>query len=161
MPSAWRLLALLVAVAACASAERDDDRASRPLIWAAGEGDDAAVRELLAQGADVHQTSKDGESVLHVASIRGSLETARALLAAGAAPDARTPPGQTMYMTPSMWALYHGHAELVELLLEAGADPTAENEHGKSLLVMSQEAQQPVIEAMLKRYIERRLEQNG
>ena len=128
----------------------EEDRERWPLIFAAGEGDAKTVKSLLDSGVDVHQRSKDGESALHVAAIRGSMETAQHLLRAGALVDARTPRGGTLHMTPTMWALYHGHAELVELLLRAGADPNAEDENGKSLLVMAQEARQPAIEAMLR-----------
>ena len=39
---------------------------------------------------------------------------------------------------------------MVEMLLEAGADPTATDENGKALLTMAQEAQQPKIVAMLE-----------
>jgi len=128
----------------------EDDRERWPLIFAAGEGDAKTVKSLLDSGVDVHQRSKDGESALHVAAIRGSLETAQHLLRAGALVDARTPRGSTLHMTPTMWALYHGQTELVKLLLSSGADPNAEDENGKSLLVMAQEARQPAIEAMLR-----------
>ena len=90
---------------------------------------------MLASGAaDVHQTSKDGESALHVAAIKGSLDTARALLDAGAEVDARTPPGSTIYMTPTMWATYHGHSEFVEMLLDAGASVDQAKKNGKTPL---------------------------
>ena len=46
-------------------------------------------------------------------------------------------------MTPMHWAIYHGHTEMVRLLLEAGADPAAQNEHGKFPLQMCEEAAQP------------------
>lgn len=94
--------------------------------------------------------SKDGETALHVSAIRGSLETVQALLDAGAYVDARTPTGSTIHMTPSMWAVYHAHDEMVEMLLEAGADPTAADENGKALLTMAQEAQQPKIVKLLQ-----------
>ena len=120
------------------------------LIWAAGDGDATRVRELLAAGAPTSARSKDGESALHVSAIKGDLETVRQLIAAGAEVDARTPPGVTLYMTPSQWATYHGHTEVVKMLLDAGADPEAANEHGKTLLEMAREAQQPAIEQLLR-----------
>ena len=151
MPRATRdTPVILLALCASAATASATDEQRWPLIFAAGEGDAEQVKSLLASGVDVHQRSKDGETALHVVSIKGSLATARALLSAGASVDARTPRGSTIYMTPSMWALYHGHAELVEMLLDAGADPAAEDENGKSLLTMSQEAQQPVIEKLLR-----------
>ena len=128
----------------------DTDRASFPLIFAAGEGDGDEVERLLDAGVDVGQRSKDGETALHTAAIRGDLRTLRALLAAGAEVDARTPPGATIYMTPSMWATYHGHADFVRILLENGADPTVADENGKTLLTMTQEAGQPAIESLVR-----------
>ena len=109
-------MALLLAVAVVAAASDiasdsaasgpDADRLKWPLIFAAGEGDAATLRSLLAAGADVRERSRDGETALHVSAIRGGLEAVRALLDAGAEVDARTPVGSTIYMTPSMWATY-------------------------------------------------------
>ena len=146
------LLTLLLAAVSAASEASDPaaDQLKWPLIFAAGEGDAETVRSLLAAGADVHERSRDGETALHVSAIRGSLETVRALLDAGAEVDARTPAGATIYMTPSMWATYHRHDAMVAMLLEAGADPTATDEHGKALLTMAHEAQQPKITALLE-----------
>ena len=98
--------ALILSIALCfvgtCSADDADDQKRWPLIFAAGEGDVKRVESLLADGIDVHQQSKDGESALHVVSIKGSLPTARALLKAGAEVDARTPRGSTFYMTPTV-----------------------------------------------------------
>ena len=145
MPRTIGLLATLLSL--CGA----DEAADRwPLIFAAGEGDAAAVERLLAAGADVHQLSADGETALHVTAIKGDLRTARLLLDAGADVNARTPRGSTIWMTPAMWTVYHGHVELMQLLLDAGADASAADEHGKTLLEMSQEARQPEIEAMIR-----------
>lgn len=149
-PSSLRAIVLLAAAATAVGADDVGDRQQWPLIYAAGEGDAVTVKKLLAEGVSVKQRSPDGESALHVAAIRGNLPTVRALLDAGAEVDARTPPGATIYMTPSMWAVYHGHAEMIALLLDAGADPGAADENGKTLLQMAQEAQQPAIEEMLR-----------
>ena len=149
-----RLAIGFLLLAAVTFAADEEDRQRWPLIFAAGDGDSATVEKLLASGVDVAQRSKDGESALHVAAIKGDLATVRALIDAGAEVDARTPQGSTIYMTPSMWAIYHGHAEMVSMLLAAGADPTAADENGKSLLTMSREAQQPAIEAMLREHLE-------
>ena len=146
----------LIAILCGALGDEDDEaRNTWPLIYAAGEGDGATVEALLAAGVDVAQRSKDGETALHVAAIKGDIRTTRALLLAGAEVDARTPPGPTIYMTPTMWATYHGHVEFVQMLLEAGADPNAADENGKTLLTMTQEAQQPAIERMVREAIER------
>ena len=130
-----RIIVLLTALISLCGADEAEDR--WPLIFAAGEGDAAAVERLLAAGADVHQLSADGETALHVSAIKGDLRTAQLLLDAGAEVDARTPRGSTIYMTPTMWTVYHGHVELMELLLDTGADASAADEHGKTLLEVS------------------------
>ena len=58
--------------------------ATPPLVDAARDGDIAAVRVLLAQGAGVDATEGDGTSALHWASYRNDIETAGRLLDAGA-----------------------------------------------------------------------------
>lgn len=149
------VIAALIATRCCAGEQPDDTalRAKFPLIYAAGEGDSATVAALLG-GPDgprhLREVSKDGETALHVACIRGDAATVRALIAAGADVDATTPDGETMRMTPLMWCTYHGHVEAAAMLLEAGADAGAKNEQGKALLDMSVEAAQPEIEALLR-----------
>jgi ankyrin repeat protein len=43
----------------------------------------------------------------------------------------------------------HGHTEMVQMLLDAGADPAAADENRKPCLAMSKEAQKPHIEKLL------------
>jgi hypothetical protein len=133
-------ISLLLACVAAATGEADRER--WPLIYAAGEGDSEAVRALLAAGHPIGETSRDGETALHVAGIRGDISTVEALIAAGADVNARTPAGATMSMTPLHWAIYHGQTEMVRRLLDAGADPAVTNEYGKTPLQMCEEAEQ-------------------
>jgi ankyrin repeat protein len=49
-----------------------------------------------------------------------------------------------------MWGTYYGRTEIVAMLLDAGADAGAVDENGKALLQMSQEADQPEIEVLLR-----------
>ena len=140
------------------AADEGADRERWPLIFAAGEGDAAAVRDLLASGSDANAKSRDGESALHVAGIKGDPDTVRALLNAGAEVDARTPAGTTMSMTPLHWAIYGGHLQMVEMLLSAGASPTAANEHGTLPLEMAVSARWPEIESLLRAAIQRKEE---
>ena len=53
-------------------------------------GDMAAVRALLAKGADVNEAQGDGMTALHWAAYRGDATLAAALLKAKAALDATT-----------------------------------------------------------------------
>ena len=50
--------------------------AGTPLLWAAGSGQDSAVSQLLAAGADVNATTADGISAVIMASAAGRVLTA-------------------------------------------------------------------------------------
>jgi ankyrin repeat protein len=144
-------ISLLLACTAAATGDADCER--WPLIYAAGEGDSETVRALLAAGHPVGETSRDGETALHVAGIRGDVLTVEALIKAGADVNARTPAGATLQMTPLHWAIYHGHTEMVRRLLDAGADPAAPNEHGKTPLQMCDEVGQAPSAELIRKAI--------
>ena len=101
---AFTLIAILL-YGALGDDDDDEARKKWPLIYAAGEGDSTKVAELIASGTDVMQRSKDGETALHVSTVRGDLETVRLLLKAGADVNARTPRGSTLFMTPLQWTI--------------------------------------------------------
>ena len=92
-----------------------------PVADAAMRGDIAAVRELLADGADVNAAQGDGMTALHWAAERDDAELARMLLYAGAAIGPVTRVGS---YTPLHVAARSGSAAVAILLLDAGADPT-------------------------------------
>ncbi|MGG7567469.1 ankyrin repeat domain-containing protein [Rhodovulum sp. DZ06] len=80
---------------------------------------------LDAAPADARATAGPfGETPLHVCAIRGDLDGARLLLDAGAKLDA---PGEDGF-PPLQEAAAQGHAALVRLPLERGADPDAPND---------------------------------
>ena len=72
-----------------------DDDGSHPLALASIAGQQAAVRYLLKQGAEVNASNHDGDTALHLAAFFGHLEVANALLEAGADPKAKTNKGKT------------------------------------------------------------------
>ena len=115
------------------------------LIWAIGEHQSDAAALLIEGGADISVVTKTvrvqrrgaegvapeefaaGEPIsyanggftpLHFAAREGQIETAAALLNAGAEPDAMAADGKT----PLNLAIYNGHYELAEYLIETGAD---------------------------------------
>ncbi len=85
---------------------------------AAMRGDGAAVRALIAKGADVNGAQGDGMTALHWAAERGDGDLATALLAAGAKPAAVTRLGGYM---PLHLAARGGHAAVVSALVAARA----------------------------------------
>ena len=95
-----------------------------PLHWAAIEGDTAEVKRLIAAGADLTATETlwGGERALHWAAHGGS-GAVRALIAAGAALEARDDDGETALRE----ALRPDDSSYLALtaLLVAGADPIA------------------------------------
>ncbi len=91
-----------------------------PVADAAMRGDDDAVRELIAAGAEVNAAQGDGMTGLHWAASNRDPRLAKILLDAGADVGAGTRIGN---YTPLHVAAQEGAAYVVALLLEAGADP--------------------------------------
>jgi uncharacterized protein len=102
-----------------------------PLIEAAKAQDAAAVRALLAQGADVNAAEADGSTALHWAAQRDNLEIANLLIAAGANVKAAT----RYNITPLSLACTNGDAALIGRLIDAGADPNGVSEEGQTALM--------------------------
>src|SRR5687768_6071403 len=95
-----------------------DGFASIPLVDAVKRGDNAAVKTLLAQRADVNGAEPDATTALHWAAHRDDAEMVGTLLRAGARAGAATRYG----MTPLALAVRNGSLPVVRLLLGAGAD---------------------------------------
>src|SRR5204863_5755161 len=106
--------------------------ASEPrLIEAVKGGDEAAVRTLLRQRADVNVQEPDGTTALHWAVHRDSFEIVEALLRAGAKVDARNRYG----VAPLTLACVNGSPAVIDALLEAGADPNTTAADGETALM--------------------------
>lgn len=107
------------------------DRAGRTeLMNAVIDGDDARVRRLLDEGAEPDDVDKAGWCALHFAAQECSETMVKMLLNAGAKLELREKYGNT----PLFRAVsnYRGGAEVVSILLAAGANPDAENKSGIS-----------------------------
>lgn len=97
-----------------------------PLMIAAIMGQLESAKRLIQRGAEVNKT---GWTPLHYAASRtesDSVEMVRLMLQHHAYIDAESPNKST----PLMLAAHYGHADVVRLLLEEGADPTLRNEQG-------------------------------
>ncbi len=101
------------------------------VIAAARAGDVAAVRALLADGADVDARQGDGATALHWAAHRSDLPLAEVLLDAGADVDA----ANALDATPLWLASMNGDTRLVARLLAAGADPNVSLKMGETPLM--------------------------
>lgn len=102
-----------------------------PLHSAAEGMPTEVVASLLAAGADPDAEDAEGQTPLHRAtqgSWRATLEHARMLVAAGADVDAQDTKGRT----PLRLACEKDCEELVEVLLDLGADETVEDNDGKT-----------------------------
>lgn len=121
------------------------------LHLAAHQDDLAAVKSLLAAGADAKATNRYGVTPLSLACVNGSDGIVRALLDAGADANTTLRGGETVLMTAArtgrveplkallahgakvdatdrqgqtalMWAAADGHAAAVQMLIDSGAD---------------------------------------
>lgn len=92
--------------------------------------DPTALELLLAHGADPNEpagpgpTNAWGAPILRAIAVRRSVRHIRALLTAGADPNARTPSGTSAYSL----ALQTGAPEIADLLKTAGADTSLSDE---------------------------------
>ncbi|HEY6508124.1 MAG TPA: ankyrin repeat domain-containing protein, partial [Vicinamibacterales bacterium] len=78
------------------------------------------VMRLLDAGVSASATGPLGETALHSCARSGNVAAAKALVARGAPLEA----GESWRgQTPLMWAAAQGHAPVVAMLLEAGANP--------------------------------------
>ena len=123
--AAWRGGAVVLGLAAVGASALSGSSplvADAPVADAAQRGDAAAVRALLADGADVNAAQGDGMTGLHWAAFNGNAAIADVLVGAGADLEAVTRLGAHR---PLHVAAKEGHAAVTALLLEAGADPSA------------------------------------
>jgi len=127
--------------------------------------DDAEMLELLLSGgADANASVTDsdrpwqGAPMLGVAAAMGCVAAMRTLLAHGAAVDARLPQGfmRPAGMTPLMMAASTANAQAIKLLLEAGADPSARDETGRTTLQHARTAGHKKVIAILEKEAEAR-----
>jgi ankyrin repeat protein len=107
------------------------DRMGRsPLFYAVVDKLNDVFDVLIANRADVNHADNDGRTALHAAAIHCKASLAKRLIELGAAID----PQDTNGNTPLMDAVFYsqGKGDVIELLLEAGADRDCENHHGVS-----------------------------
>ena len=102
-------------------------------------GDQAALRRLVQQKADVNAAQVDGATALHWAVYRDDVAAARLLLNAGASVDVQNREG----ITPLYMAAAYGHPAMIEMFLKAGANATQLGPHGETLIMLSAHSGNP------------------
>lgn len=133
------VLALLVSlVPLIAFAQNIDDE----LFAAAKKGDAAAVKSLLAKGANVNAKTRYNQTPLMFAAERGNLEIVKILIEAGA--DVNVVDTFYKFFTALYAAASKGHAEVVKALLEKGA-----RSKEQALIVGAQEGHASVVKVAL------------
>ena len=91
------------------------------LFDAAREGNDALLGRYLSAGAPATMTTAAGDSLLMLAAYHGHPDTVRLILAHGGEANTANDRGQT----PLAGAVFKGYTEVVQVLVDAGADPDA------------------------------------
>ena len=96
-----------------------------------------AVRTLIAAGANIHAAATNSFKVqaIHAAVASRNLEIVRAVLEAGADPNA----AQQQGFRPIHEAGNHGNRDLAELLMRYGADPSLKNDDGQTAISIARE----------------------
>jgi ankyrin repeat protein len=105
-----------------------------PLLEAASKGRMDIVRYLVEQGADPKVTNTDGETVLHIALMRGEdLTSIKFLLQHFVDVNKTNIRGETALH----WAVWGGDIQAVRLLVKHGADGTIKSEKGETALIQA------------------------
>lgn len=100
------------------------------LVEAAGRGDVATVKRLIAAGAPLEARDARGRTALLAATDANAVEAARLLIAAGADVNAK----DAISDSPYLLAGARGHVEILKATLAAGADLKSTNRYGGTAL---------------------------
>ena len=99
-------------------------------LSACGDGDVAAVSDILQKGADVNMKDSAGLTGLHVACIRGSLKVVELLVEKEASISCRDMDG----MTPLHFCCENDHTQIAIYIVRMGGDTSLRNKSGLTSL---------------------------
>ena len=118
------------------------------LYHAAGKGDVASVRQLIAAGTDVNAKSGDGSQALNAAAVYNQHDVIKLLLAHGANPNVRNREGDTPLVCATKYA--GGDPTTVKLLVDAGTNLGIADNDGKTALDYAMQQNQQGAVALLQ-----------
>jgi hypothetical protein len=125
---------------------RNNTQGWTPLMLAALQGDEDAVRRLLIHGAEVNAINRAGGSALMTAALQGHHEVIRLLIAKVATVNAKNDKGWTALM----YAAWNGHTDVVKTLLAKGAEVNAQSAEGwTALMYATWKGQSETVRALL------------
>lgn len=139
---------LLVELGAEVNAQYEDGQTA--LMYAAEADKPDIVRFLAESGANINTKKKDGNSALHLAAMNNGLETVTALVELGSDINAI----ENEYgNTPLMIAAWSAYADIIQYLLDHGADISIKLKDGRTVLDVvgdSTEYPETIIEMLKK-----------
>jgi ankyrin repeat protein len=104
-----------------------EDTLEEDLLRAAGENDHKKVEKLLVTGVvQVDHADESGQTALHLAADKGSVDCVKKLLQYGADPNAADQDGISVLQA----AVIAGHVDVCLILLDHGADPNQRDADG-------------------------------
>ena len=118
-------------IRAGANANTANDFGMTPLSRACTNGSAMLVDLLLKAGANPNTAIATGETPIMTCAGSGNVEAVRMLIARGSDVNAKEP---SQHQNALMWAAAERHANVVRLLIEAGADLQAHTKKGFSAL---------------------------
>lgn len=128
--SAW-----LVLTALCPSLLAADNTMTVQLHKAAAADDAAAIKALIAEGAEIDARDASGATALLVATHGNRVNAAQALIESGANVNAK----DNIEDSPYLYAGARGHLEILKLTLSHGADLKSINRYGGTALIPAAE----------------------
>lgn len=122
-------------------------------LYAGARGLDEILALTLSHGADLRSTNRYGGTALIPAAERGHVATVRTLLRAGVAVDHVN----RLHWTALLEAILLGdggprHVQIVQLLLDAGANPELADGEGVTPLAHARQRGQTEIETLLRQH---------